>query len=222
MKLATLFSGGKDSTYATYLAKKQGHEIACLISIIPENKDSYMFHTPSINQTETQAKHMNMPIIQQKTKGKKEEEIQDLEKAIQKAKKEYSIQGIITGAVESVYQATRIQKICHKLQLECFNPLWQKNQLHLLEELIKNKFEIIIIGIAAYPLEKNWLGKKIDKSFIKEVETLQKKYGFNPAGEGGEYETFVTNCPLFKTPISIEQYKDTGKEHSWRRTLHTK
>jgi diphthine-ammonia ligase len=52
MKCAVLFSGGKDSTYATYLAKKEGYTISCLISIISENPESYMFHTPSISKVE--------------------------------------------------------------------------------------------------------------------------------------------------------------------------
>ena len=71
MKTAILFSGGKDSCYSGYLAKKQGHELACLISILSKNKESYMFHTPSIERTKEQAKVMNLPLIIQKTKGKK-------------------------------------------------------------------------------------------------------------------------------------------------------
>ena len=170
MKLAVLFSGGKDSTYATYLAKQNRYELTCLISILSENKESFMFHTPSIEKTKFQAKAMNIPLIVQKTHGKKEEELKDLEKAIKKAKEKYKIEGIITGAVESVYQASRVQKICDKLELECFNPLWQKNQLELLEDLIKNKFEVIITSVMAYPFNESWLGRKIDKKFIRKIK----------------------------------------------------
>ena len=113
MKLASLFSGGKDSCYATYLTKQQGHEIVCLISIFSKNLESYMFHTPSIKQVKKQAEAMNLPLIIQETKGEKEEELRDLERAIKTAIKEYKIQGIITGAIKSVYQSSRIQKICN-------------------------------------------------------------------------------------------------------------
>src|SRR3989344_4233760 len=99
MKLGVLFSGGKDSTFATWLAKKEGYEISCLISIVSDNKESYMFHTPSIEKTKKQAEVMNIPIIFQKTEGKKEIELKDLEEAIRKAKKKYKIEGIVTGAV---------------------------------------------------------------------------------------------------------------------------
>lgn len=216
MKLATLFSGGKDSCYATYLAKNAGHKISCLISIVSENKESYMFHTPSIEKTKKQAEVMKIPIIIQKTKGEKEDELKDLEKAIKKAIKEYKIEGVVTGAVGSTYQASRIQNICNKLKIECFNPLWQKNQIELLEELVEKKFEIVIVGVFAYPLDKSWLLRKIDKKFIEETKKLQEKLGINPAGEGGEFETFVLNCPLFSRSLKVKGKKISGEKNSWK------
>jgi len=220
MKLAVLFSWGKDSCYSAYLAKKQGHELVCLISIFSKNKESYMFHTPSIKKTKTQAEVMNLPLIIQKTKGKKEEELEDLEKVIAKAKKKYKIEGIVTGALHSVYQASRIQKICDKLKIKCINPLWHKNEINYLKDLIKNNFKIIITAVAAYPLNKSWLGREIDKRFIDEVKQLKEKYKIHPAGEGGEFETFVLNCPLFKKELKIKSFKDFKEgEYSFRREI---
>src|SRR6056297_2047832 len=137
MKLALLLSGGKDSVYAGYLAKKESHDLECLISIFSENKESYMFHTPSISKVEKQAEIMNIPLVVQKTKGKKENELKDLKKVIKKIKKKFGIEGVITGAIQSVYQASRIQEICDELEIECFNPLWQKDQEEYLDELIE-------------------------------------------------------------------------------------
>jgi asparagine synthase (glutamine-hydrolysing) len=219
MELGILFSGGKDSTYTAYLAKKSGYGLSCLISIASENKDSFMFHTPSLLKVKKQAEAMEIPLVLQKTKGKKEEELKDLESAIKIAIKKYKIEGIVSGAVESVYQATRVQKICNKLGIECFNPLWQKNQLELLQELVKNKFEIVITGIAAYPLDEKWLGRKIDNDFIEDIKFLNEKYKINPAGEGGEFESFVLNCPLFKKKLKVKSFKDSGSGNSWRREL---
>ncbi len=223
MKLGILFSGGKDSTYAAWLAKKNGYEISCLISIVSENKESFMFHTPSISKTKKQADAMKIPIVIQKTKGEKERELKDLKSAIKKAKEKYKIEGIITGAVESVYQASRIQKICNELDLECFNPLWLRNQIELLNELIKNKFEIIITGVFAYPLDEKFLGRKIDEKFVGEMKILNEKYKINPAGEGGEFETFVLYAPkLFKRKLEIKSFKDFGEGNSWRREVEVK
>jgi diphthine-ammonia ligase len=220
MKLGVLFSGGKDSTYAMYLAKKQGYEPVCLISIVSENPHSFMFHTPSISATEIQARAMNLPIIIQKTKGKKELELLELTSAIKQAKSKYQIEGVVTGAVESVYQASRIQKICNELGLECFNPLWLRNQIELLEDLIRDKFKIIITGVFAYPLDKFWLGRTIDKKFVSEMKILNERYKINPAGEGGEFESFVINCPLFQKELKIKSFEDFKEgENSFRREI---
>jgi len=223
MKIGVLFSGGKDSTYAAWLARKNGYEISCLITILSANPDSYMFHTPSIEKTKRQAKTIGIPLEITKTKGIKELELTDLERAIMKAKDKYDIEGIVTGAVESVYQASRIQKICDKLGLECFNPLWQKNQLELLEDLLKAKFRAVITGVSAYPLTASWLGREIDEKFIEEVKKLSKKYKINPAGEGGEFETFVLDAPgLFKKPLKVKGANFTGEKNSWRMEIEVK
>lgn len=220
MKLASLFSGGKDSIYSAYLAKKQGHEIVCLITILSKNKESYMFHTPSIEKTKYQASSMNLPLMISKTKGEKEEELKDLIKAIKKVIKKYKIEGITTGAIQSVYQASRIQKICDELNIKCVNPLWHTNEVNYLNDLIKNKFKVILTGVFAYPLNQSWLGREINKEFIQEVTKLNEKYKISMIGEGGEYETFVLDCPLFSKPLNISGYKDFKEgENSWRREV---
>jgi ABC transporter with metal-binding/Fe-S-binding domain ATP-binding protein len=162
-----------------------------------------MFHTPNIEITTLQAEALELPLVSMPTEGKKEEELTDLEYAITEAKNQFDIEGIVTGAVQSVYQTTRIQHICDKLNLYQINPLWKHNQKSLLEALLAKKFQVIISGVFAYPLNKTWLGKQIDTDMIAQLEELQHKYGINPAGEGGEIETTVLDAPLFKQKIKI-------------------
>ena len=220
MKVAILFSGGKDSIYAAYLAQQEGNELACAIVIKSENPDSYMFHTPSIEKTEKQVEVVGIPLLVHKTKGEKEEELKDLSEAIRVAKEKYGIEGVVTGALHSEYQASRIGKICDELKLESINPLWHKEEIGYLKELIENDFEVVITAVAAYPLDSSWLGRKIDGKFVEEVSELKKKYKIHPAGEGGEFETFVLNCPLFKKGLKVKSFEDfSSGEHSWRREI---
>ena len=99
--------------------------------------------------------------------------------------------------------------------MECFNVLWQKDQFELLYDLIRFNFKVVITGVFAYPLDESWLGRLIDHKFIKDTETLYEKYKINPAGEGGEFETFVLNCPLFDRELKIKDKKILGKHNSW-------
>ncbi len=163
MRLGVLFSGGKDSTLALHLAAEK-EEVACLITVVSKNKESYMFHTPNIDVTALQAEALELPLVSVVTEGRKEEELADLEKAIAEAKSKFQIDGVVTGAVESVYQASRVQRICNRLDIWCFNPLWKHDQKALLETLVEKKFKVVISGIFAYPLDEKWLGKQIDRA----------------------------------------------------------
>lgn len=219
MKLAALTSGGKDSTLAMYLAKEAGHEIACLVTIKSRNPDSYMFHTPSVSSVRAQAEAMDLPLIERETAGGKELELADLEAALRDAKERFSVGGVVTGAVESVYQSGRIGKLCRKLGLRAVNPLWHMDQTELLEELTGDGFEVVVTAVAAEGLDRSWLGRRIDGNFIRDVGRLRKKHGISPAGEGGEFETFVLNCPLFSRKLEIRDRKISGSGDSWRMEL---
>lgn len=202
MKLAVLFSGGKDSTLALLKAMER-EEAVCLISVISRNKESYMFHTPNIELTELQAEAIGLPLIRRLTEGRKEEELHDLKQAIGQARETFDVEGVVTGAVESTYQAARIQRICHRLSLWCFNPLWKMSQQELLNEIVKKGFKVIVSGVFAYPLDKSWLGKEMDGEMIRRLVTLQTEYGISISGEGGEIETTVLDAPLFKRRIRL-------------------
>jgi ABC transporter with metal-binding/Fe-S-binding domain ATP-binding protein len=216
MNCGVLFSGGKDSAYAAFLAKKNNYDLSCLISIVSKNPESYMFHTPSILKVKKQSEVMNIPILLKQTLGEKEKELDDLKEAIKICIDDFNIETIVTGAVESDYQLSRIQKICNQLKIKCYNPLWKKNQIKLLEDLLKDNFEVILTGVFAYPFDENWLGRKIDRAFINDISNLNNKYNINPAGEGGEYETFVLNCPLFEKELKIIKKQISGSKNSWK------
>lgn len=203
-KLGALLSGGKDSLFATYLMQKQNNIIKCVITIESDNSHSYMFHTPNISMTSLQAKSMGIPLIKGKTKGKKEKELEDLSNTIKNAKNEHGIEGIITGALYSNYQRKRIEAICKEIGIEVFSPLWHMDQEEEMGRLLKEDFEIIFSSVACYGLNKNWLGKIITAKEIEKLVELNEKYGINIAGEGGEFESLVLNCPLFSKKIQIK------------------
>ncbi|HLD38827.1 MAG TPA: diphthine--ammonia ligase [archaeon] len=209
MRLATLISGGKDSIYATYLASKE-HEIAHAISMVSENPASYMFHYPNIHLVKQQAALMGLPLIAKKTQGEKEKELDDLEDAIASLKGE--IDGVVTGALASSYQKMRIDSICKRHDLLSIAPLWHRDPVEYLHAALHDNFEIIIVGVAAPPLDAKWLGRKIDHQCIDDLVALNKKHGIHVVGEGGEFESLVLDCPLFLRKMEIVRAETNWNE----------
>ena len=203
MKIAILVSGGKDSWYAAYLAKKQGHETICIVTLKPERADSYMFHFPNVDFVEKQAEAVDLPLVMLPTEGEKEKELRELKEAIKLAKQKHKIEGVCAGALASNYQKERIEAICEELELRAITPLWHMNPMMYMRGLLLNNFKVIITGIAADGLTEEWLGKELERNSLEELRRLSVKHGFHIAGEGGEYETFVLDCPLFKRRLEI-------------------
>ena len=205
MKVASLFSGGKDSTYATFVAMQRGWDVKYLITLVPERSDSWMFHYPCVELTKLQAKAMGIRHVYMKTSGVKEKELEDLKRALSIVKDE--IEGVVCGAVASEYQKHRIDMVCEELGLRSFAPLWHKDPEKLLMEEVNLGFEIMLTSVSCDGLSKEWVGKVLDQKSVKRLLELSKKYRFNPAGEGGEFESFVLNCPIFNRRIEFPEFE---------------
>lgn len=205
IKLAALASTGKDSLYSIYLMKKLGYNVNCIISVKSENPYSYMFHTANIHLTKIQSDLMNLPLYEIKTKGEEEKELEDLENGLKAVKNKFKITGIIVGAILSNYQKARVEKICKKLKLKLYAPLWHINQETYMRNLVFDGFKFILVNVASLGFNKSWLGKTIQENEIDELVKLNEKLKINISGEGGEYETLVLDCPMFSKEIKIKK-----------------
>jgi diphthine-ammonia ligase len=220
MRVAALFSGGKDSVFAIYIAQQYGWDVTHLVSLYSENPDSWMFHSINIHLTELLADALKIPLVKKSTLGEKETELTDLEALLQSL----NIDGVISGAIASEYQRTRIEKIGHDLGIKTFTPLWHKNQELLLRDMVKAGFKSIIVGVFAEGFDENWLGRPLDEETIDDLVTLHKKHDINIAGEGGEFETLVLDGPIFTKKLVIDSYskqwnRDNGTYHVQRAHL---
>jgi diphthine-ammonia ligase len=204
MRLASLFSGGKDSTFSIFKMKQIGHEVVCLITMQPQSDDSLLFHYPNSGLTKQLGEAMGIQSFRfTLEKSTKEEEVNSLEYAIEKIKSIYNIQGLVHGGISSIFQKDNFQTVCSKQDLELFTPLWGVEPSQYMTELIDEKFCIKIVGVSAMGLDRQWLGITLDISSLNKLEFLSKKYGFNLTFEGGEAETLTIDCPMFKRRLEI-------------------
>lgn len=201
MKIAALVSGGKDSVFAAQKMMAEGHEIVCFVCLVPENKESYMFHSVNTNLTELLADAARVPLIAQPTSGLPEEELQEMEAALSAAVLKYGAEGVCSGAVESEYQRSRVERICRNLGLSAFSPLWKADPVLLLTDMIDSGMDIRFAAVAADGFDESWLGRPLDLSALEALIRLHETKRIHIAGEGGEYETSVLDAPFLNRKI---------------------
>lgn len=199
MRLASLFTGGKDSTYATRLAAEGGDEVAHLVTMHPARMDSWMFHTVNIHLAHMVAEAVGIDHVTAYTSGRKERELDDLMRTLSGL----DVEGVVTGAIASTYQRSRVERICSELGLEHRAPLWGRGERALLEEMLSSGLVIAVTAVAAQGLDKRWLGRMVDAQAIEDLAELQRRFGVDICGEGGEIETLVLNAPWFRSSLEI-------------------
>jgi ABC transporter with metal-binding/Fe-S-binding domain ATP-binding protein len=205
-----LASGGKDSALALYHVLKEGHKVECLATMIPLRDDSWMFHFPNIRLVNLFAEAVDVPLAKGETEGVKEEEVEDLGRLLEKL----HVEGVVSGAIASSYQKQRIDRLCEKLGMVSLAPLWGIEPIAVLRELQDLQFQAIITAVFAYGFNEEWLGRTVDNQTVKELENLNRRYGISIVGEGGEYESFVLDGPIFKKRIRIVEAEKTWKNQT--------
>ncbi|XP_038212447.1 diphthine--ammonia ligase [Zerene cesonia] len=219
MRTVALISGGKDSCYNMMQCVGAGHKIVALANLQPllkDELDSYMYQTVGHQGIELYAEAMDLPLYREAISGVAvdqgrnykptyNDEVEDLYRLLARVKSEMNIEAVSCGAILSDYQRIRVENVCQRLGLVSLAYLWRRNQKELLQEMISSGVEAIIIKVAALGLDPRLhLGMTI-KDIQPHLLVMQEKYGLNVCGEGGEYETFTLDCPLFRKRLVIDE-----------------
>ena len=208
-----LFSGGKDSSWALYRALEAGLDVTRLLTVHPEG-DSYMYHVPATRLAGLAAESAGIDLVEVEpgdlgaadaddSGAQGDAEVEPLEAALSELADEIPLAGVTAGAVESEYQTDRIRGVCDRLGIDLFAPLWHEDPRTLADAMLDAGFEIRVIQVAAAGLDESWLGRTLDADAFEELERLNESHGVHLLGEGGEFETLVTDGPHLSRPIEL-------------------
>ncbi|WEL18030.1 Diphthamide synthase (EF-2-diphthine--ammonia ligase) [Halorhabdus sp. SVX81] len=212
----SLFSGGKDSSWALYRALEDGRPVERLLTVHPAG-DSYMYHVPATELARLAAESVDIPLLEVEPAdfgagdvtdagAQGDRELEPLAAALDELDTELDsgVAGIVAGAVESEFQTSRIERLADRLDAELYAPLWQRDPVDLAEAMLEAGFEIRIVSVSAAGLDESWLGRQFDADALAELRELNDEYGVHVLGEGGEFETLVTDGPHMDRPIELE------------------
>ena len=205
MTVSALVSGGKDSIFSAYLADTQGMTVDELVVLTPADPDSMMFHTPNLSMVALQAQAWGKAIRTVKVVGSSEaEETAAVRDALAGA------QGpVVTGAIASAYQWSRLQSVTYSLGRPLYAPLWGKDPGRVVREEVAAGLDVRLVQLAAESLTPELLGHRLDLDMIQEIERRSREVRpVHVAGEGGEYETLVTDVPGWTHRLVLDRVEE--------------
>jgi len=201
MKVAVMYSGGKDSNQAVKWCLDNGHEIVTLISVKPKSTESFLYQYATVEWAKLSSEALDIPLIHIKSEkiGPKEE-ADELEEVFSGL----DVDAILVGGVG--LQKTQIRewkRVAGKFGIKVIVPYQNLTSEELLREEIKAGFDIRITSVASDGLGPEWLGERLNSDNLEKWLGLSKKFGFDPIGEGGYIDSLVVDSPIFSKRIEI-------------------
>ena len=204
------WSGGKDCCQAAYQAINMGYEIRYLLNMVTQDGQRSCSHGIAAKWIKLQSEAMGIPVIQQPTKGDNYEAV--FTESLIKLKQEGVGVGVF-GDIDFLPHLDWIEKVCKQAGIEPVLPLWGGNQDKIIRDFIDLGFVSVVIATRADLLGKEWLGRKIDAAFLKELAAFNQN--ITPCGEAGEFHSLVVDGPLFKKRLQIKETEQVKRDNHW-------
>lgn len=192
MKAVSLFSGGKDSLYALYLAEKSGVTVDNLLTLIPSLPWPSP-HAENIEALKILAESMGkqLTIVDFKKEG-----------AFIEALKNIDVDALVAGDIYVEAHVAGLKDVCSKVGLELLEPLYRRDTSEVFDEVFSLGFKALITGVDLNCMGEEWLGFTISEetrdSFLSKIGSV------DPLGENGEFHTLVLECPLYANAFKVK------------------
>lgn len=192
------WSGGKDSAFACYKALSQGVDIVCLLNAVRKRYGRVAFHGVRRELIDLQAEAIGVPLHQFKVNMDNYEE--KYMEAVKAVKKVWGVREGVFGDIFLDDGRQWVEKVCRAMRIKPAFPLWNINTERLIKDFVAAGFEAYVVSTQANLLGKDWVGRRVDRSFISDLKRLRN---VDICGENGEFHTFVVDGPIFNKRIKL-------------------
>lgn len=202
MKVIASWSGGKDSCFACYNALAEGHEVSCLVNFISREFRRVSFHGTGAHLISRQAEATGIPLRQYAVAPDMSLYEQTFKKAVSALKRK-GAEGMVFGDLYLQEHRDWVERVCGELGIAPVLPLWGMAPDEVLNGFIEAGFEAMMISAKADMFNREWLGRRIDRSFLSDLKKLKQAKELDICGEQGEYHTLVVDGPLFYRRVLV-------------------
>lgn len=197
-KFVASFSGGKDSTLALFEAMKIGQPLA-LIVVLQEDGQRSQSHAMTTDIIRAQSMAIGLDVYFAATNWENyERTFIDMLKKM----KALGAEALVTGDLDMPEHGCWHEKVANIAGLHLGMPLWETDHEEVVRHFVNSGFETMITTVnLSLGMTIDDLGQILTHDYIDQL----KMRGIDPCGEGGEFHTTVTNGPLFKEALAVQQ-----------------
>lgn len=202
----TSFSGGKDSTFALYLAKKQGFLPVSLINMLDETGERSRSHGLKPEVLRAQAASLGLPLIT-RSAGWGTYEVQFVE-ALREAKDGGATLAVF-GDVDLIEHKEWEEKVCVQAEIDAYLPIWGQPRIDVVHQFVEAGFvaQIMMLNQTIAP---DWLlGEKLTHELIEKMVA----HNIDPCAESGEFHTVVLDGPIFQAALKLDVIDQVQQDH---------
>jgi len=209
-KAISSWSGGKDSCLAAFEATRSGYQVAWLLTFFSRQFKRSLSHGIEMKVMSEQARALSTPAVQRIVPRGMEEYEEEFISAVSELKAK-GAEAMVFGDIALEEHKEWIEKKCQILGIEAVEPLWGRGCREVFLDFISAGFEATVVAAESKIFGPEFVGRKVNEALLAELEAL----GVDPAGEGGEYHTLVTDGPLFKRRLEIIESAPVLKDTHW-------
>lgn len=203
MKKSVLnWSSGKDAAFALYvLQQKKEYSVEKLVTSVNSETNRISMHGLRkellLQQTESIGLPLHITSLPGNVSMKFYNEVM--------AKETFHL--VSEGFTHSIFGDIFLEDLreyreqqLQKTGLQAVFPLWKKNTSELMQDFLAAGFKAITVSVNSRLLNKSFCGRIIDEDFLADLPSE-----VDPAGENGEFHSFVFDGPIFKAPITFRK-----------------
>ncbi len=199
MKVAALWTGGKDSSLACYKALKQGLEVAFVMTFIWDRPPP----SHPLPLIRLQSEVLEIPFYWERVTPPY---FEAYKLAVQELKEDFGIEGLVSGDISHIdsFHGNWLDDVCKDTGVEMIKPLWEMDRAQIFEDLVDNGFKAMFTCVKEPWFSEAWLGRTINTKIIKELKVRSSETSMDICGENGEYHTMTLDAPFYRQAIHVK------------------
>ena len=193
------WSGGKDSAVALEVMRAAGTPPDGLVTTFVRDRDEVSHHGVSRSLLERQAAAIGLPLLAVELPDPCPNEAYNAALAEAFATID-DLEAVAYGDLFLEDHRTWRSEQLARLGLEARFPLWGYDTADLARRLVEGSWQATVCTVDTDRLDASFCGRAYDAAFLADLPE-----GIDPAGEPGEFHTFVTAGPVLRhrAPVRV-------------------